>query len=359
MLKKQNRLLWIFFISMTFLICKDFRALAQDIQLVSQDHSLLESSFKIQDRQTVDESKRTVGALPAFSTDAKVLSRELDAFCDEIYKDQVDKMKASGGKRVFFSYKQYRHKDRFLSLVIHASIDPGNTQSDEVHAIVFDLKSLKEVSLQDILGENALLRSNQWIRDGILRSKNEGFFMDALMRHDLVKKAAFYLDANGDLVFIFDKYEIGPGALGTPEIRVPAEQLLKQYSRLLVIDNGIEQTKKGPIRILEGQVTLFLPLRDIAEALGWKVNYNKQTAIVSLERGKIRETLDIHIKAPASVLGNGTKRVWDGKFITDQGHLFIPVEILASLINCNVEMDQSLTVVKECPLMGDTVHDRK
>ena len=330
------------------LSCQNFRALAQEHQLTSNDRGVMKSPLKIQDRVVTDESKKTIGVLPMFSGDNAALSGKLDAFCDTVYQSQIKKMKLANAERVFFGYKEYRYDERFLSLVIHASIDPGNTQSDEVHSIVFDLKSLKEVSLEDILGEDALARSNQWIKESIERSKDKGFFVDELNFNELAKKAAFYLDLSGNLVFVFDKYEIGPGALGTPEIRIPADQLLKHYSRLLVVDNGASQAEKGRIRVLQREGLLFLPLRNVATALSMTVDYNKKTSIITLEKEKNGGDLTVDLKTGERVSSRGAKIKWSTKFIIDQGHLFIPVEMLVSIFNCNVDMDQSRIVLKGC-----------
>lgn len=56
---------------------------------------------------------------------------------------------------------------------------------------------------------------------------------DSIMGKDLIaldEDHNFYWNENGDLVIPFDKYEVAPGSMGTPEFTIPID-ILKEYIR--------------------------------------------------------------------------------------------------------------------------------
>lgn len=84
------------------------------------------------------------------------------------------------------------------------------------------LEENKELTLKDMLGEDYIQISNNSIREEMaLRmeaDKNVMYFDESQGGFSTVDETTkFYLNDEGNVVIVFDKYEIAPGAMGSQE----------------------------------------------------------------------------------------------------------------------------------------------
>lgn len=87
-----------------------------------------------------------------------------------------------------------------------------------------DLSVGRELTLPDLLGPDWKALCDQAVRDGIARSEAQGgvFFAPGEGGFAGVDdEQKFFLSADGDVVLLFEKYEIAPGSMGTLEFPVP------------------------------------------------------------------------------------------------------------------------------------------
>lgn len=113
------------------------------------------------------------------------------------------------------TYYKYYHIDKTSGKVVHLG-----DLSDET-----DFLSVLEDEIKRQMKESVPLNPNQiyWVNDTEIGEN----FVTLNETHN------FYWDENGNLVIVFDKYEVAPGAMGTPEFTISKEfiqdMLLPQY----------------------------------------------------------------------------------------------------------------------------------
>lgn len=131
------------------------------------------------------------------------------------------------------SYEIKSERNGILSFII------TQTQTDSMHANVhvqqfmynIDLNHNKELSLQDLLGENYEQIVNTQIKKKMAQIEEEGtgdFFEPEdfpYLEHGgwfegITEDQKFYVNENGNVVIVFDKYEIAPGYMEMPEFEI-------------------------------------------------------------------------------------------------------------------------------------------
>lgn len=87
-----------------------------------------------------------------------------------------------------------------------------------------DLKSQKPITLKDVLGKNYISIANEQIKEQMKeqeQNQNIKYWEDDQSKFKSIKKDTdFYLDADGNPVIVFQKYEIGPGSIGRVEFTI-------------------------------------------------------------------------------------------------------------------------------------------
>lgn len=135
--------------------------------------------------------------------------------------------------RINISYEIKCQKNEILSFII------TQTQSDNMHANVhiqkfmynIDLKQNKELTLEDLLGEDYQNIINQQIQRQTkeIEEKGEGEFFEPedfpYLEHGgwfegITEDQKFYINEKGNVVIVFDRYEIAPGYMGMPEFEI-------------------------------------------------------------------------------------------------------------------------------------------
>jgi hypothetical protein len=90
----------------------------------------------------------------------------------------------------------------------------------KVYYYTIDLENNKLLSLTDLLGEDYKNKINEEIYNQInkrIKENNEIFFDGELGFNGINDEQEFYLDDNGNVVIVFKKYDIAPGASGELE----------------------------------------------------------------------------------------------------------------------------------------------
>jgi hypothetical protein len=106
---------------------------------------------------------------------------------------------------------------------VHTAVDAGNTSSDKVSSIVYDENKI--YTLTDLLGENANRIADETIKTIISQGPAGQYFSGEEGFQGINKNTAFYVDTDGKVVIVFDKYSIAPGSSGTPEFKINARIL--------------------------------------------------------------------------------------------------------------------------------------
>lgn len=131
------------------------------------------------------------------------------------------------------SYEIKSAQNGILSFII------TQEQTDNMHANVhvqklmynIDLNHNKELSLQDLLGKNYEQIVNTQIKEKMAQIEKEGtgdFFEPEdfpYLEHGgwfegITENQKFYVNESGNVVIVFDRYEIAPGYMGMPEFEI-------------------------------------------------------------------------------------------------------------------------------------------
>lgn len=130
------------------------------------------------------------------------------------------------------NYEVKHQSDTTLSLLVDAWISWFNFD-EERHFYNIDLVTGKELTLTDILGEDAyeyagecvLKQINEKIEAEpdayIYWGVNDGGDMN-MEFPGVTKDTPFYINEAGNVVISYDKYEVGPGYMGIQEFEIPA-----------------------------------------------------------------------------------------------------------------------------------------
>lgn len=139
---------------------------------------------------------------------------------------------ATGGTEEEFAAKnitvdvQYEVKyesEEILSLVLTANESWSNAYGVQYFYNI-DLNDDSEITLKDLLGEEYVEMVNTQIREQIAADDSGLFFeedMGGFM--SISDKTNFYINAEGNPVIVFAKYEIAAGAAGSPEFEIVRE----------------------------------------------------------------------------------------------------------------------------------------
>lgn len=137
---------------------------------------------------------------------------------------------ATGGKAEDFmpviidvDYEVKCSNEQYLSFLITKTETLASAYT-EYYLYNLDLTTGTELTLQDLLGPDWREQCNQAVRAGIARSEEQGgiFFAPGEGGFEGVSDdQKFYLNSDGDVVLLFEKYEIAPGSMGTLEFTVP------------------------------------------------------------------------------------------------------------------------------------------
>ncbi len=180
----------------------------------------------IEDRPLRSTMHVMEGSIPTFIDvgDANLVER-LNGIVGRFYSEVTLSARPKNGgpyPPVRFAYDVF-DSARYLSVLLHGSVNAGNTESHLVRTIVLDRQTYRILSLKDILGEDGDATAERFIRSEMRREPSR--YLPDAKPPKVGDDTSFYLTGMGDLVFIFDKYEIAPGSAGTPQMVYPAEDL--------------------------------------------------------------------------------------------------------------------------------------
>lgn len=140
-------------------------------------------------------------------------------------------MEDSGYGALDISYRKITDTDKWFTLAFDAT--EVQASGYEFHKYYhLDKKAGKIVQLKDMFKEDAdyvTLISKEIKRQMKEQMKNseKTYFISANNISDgfekISKNQNFYFDDNGDMVIVFNEYEVGPGSIGAPQFTIPKE----------------------------------------------------------------------------------------------------------------------------------------
>lgn len=166
----------------------------------------------------------------------KALNEEIYEKCEEYAEGAIERAKeyrepfleTGGTKEEWADHNiqikvQYEVKtltDRYLSFVVSGTENWTSAYAQELYYNI-DLATGKQISLKDLLGDNYKEIVDQDILTEIAeREKNSEFEYWLDEWQGINDKTGFYINQNGNIVVVLEKYEIAPGAAGRQEFEI-------------------------------------------------------------------------------------------------------------------------------------------
>ncbi len=186
--------------------------------------------------------------------------------------------------------------EAFLSFTItYYTYTGGANGMTVVSCFNIDKKANKPIHLTDLFPTGADYKAviNSEITKQIeLRSQDENqmFFEGGMGFKGISDSQDFYVKDN-ELVIIFPKYEIAPGAMGIPEF---AMNLTDLSNRLAAKNDGKIVIEGLEVKtVLNAKNQVLIPLRLVGEKLGYTVDWDDQQRSVQLTKGQACAKLKI------------------------------------------------------------------
>lgn len=191
----------------------------------------------------------------------------------------------------------------------------------------------QRVTLQDLLGDNFKENINAGIQAKI-NEKPENYFKDEFK--GISEEQSFYVE-KGEVVIVFPKYAIAPGSTGTPEFRFNLPEKLnitpKPVAPMPVEKMKLDLVASDSRTNAEG--VSLVPLRKVAEGLGYEVKWNQETYAAELKKGagwtSVSVGQDSYFFAKMTPVTLGTAPV----ILNDT--LYVPLKFVTDILRANVK----------------------
>lgn len=134
---------------------------------------------------------------------------------------------------VLVDYQIYYQSDTILSFVITKTTQRANAMQ-EFYMYNLDIKQGHEITLETLFGPSYKEIIDQEIQKQItarLEEDENNFYFDGSNGiagfTTINDKQKFYMNADGNVVIVFEKYEIAPGYMGAQEFVIPVKEYMK------------------------------------------------------------------------------------------------------------------------------------
>lgn len=110
----------------------------------------------------------------------------------------------------------------YLSFSVHGT-ESWTSAYAETKFYNLDVKNLKYITLQDLLGSDSIKVANESIKSQMQVMEEElsvEFWSDEQAFQSIQEDTRFYINQTGNPVIVFEKYEIAPGSMGELEFEI-------------------------------------------------------------------------------------------------------------------------------------------
>lgn len=276
----------------------------------------------------VQEDLQITGSLPEVSgLGNSVFQMELHSLIQQAFNDKVDAAKEDLARRIEFKY-DYRNDSGYHSIILEVSTTVLSVR-DEVLTFVFDQRDLL-LTVNDVLGLNGVKIINQVIEQET--SRRPGIYNPDFK--GITETQSFYVD-NGAVNVVFDKYAIGPAALGTPGWGTPGFPV-----HIAGVLNNTYNILRSDIHIKEPYNIRMIPLRDVAERLGFRVYWEERSRRVDITRRDSRmATFTIDINAYFKGIHPAVTLEYAPELI--DGVTYLPISFFERILDACYTIDQA------------------
>ena len=194
------------------------------------------SRFQQQDKDMSADVKTPQVTVENGGTGVDEMNQKIQQYTDEIIKQYQEDVKATNGEgyeTVTTDYEVVTDNDSLFSLRMNTTV-ALNTSGVTIKIYHLDKETGKLITLPDFFKENSDYKTvisdeiKRQMREQMAADKdNVTYFLDDADVPDwkwtgITDDANFYINKDGNLVFVFDKYEVAPGYMGVCEFEIPS-----------------------------------------------------------------------------------------------------------------------------------------
>lgn len=167
---------------------------------------------------------------------AEQLNKTVKEYTDQIirqYQQDVAEVEGEGKEEVTTDYEIVTDNDQLFSIRINTIVQL-NTSGVTIKIYHIDKETGKKIGLDDICKTDTDYKKiiteevKRQMREQMQKDENVVYFIDEedipeVNWTGITDDANFYFNEDGKLTFVFDKYEVAPGYMGTSEFVMPEE----------------------------------------------------------------------------------------------------------------------------------------
>lgn len=189
---------------------------------------------------------------------ADYINRDVNELTDALVKQffsDLESIGDDGHGSVYVDYETVTNTEKWFTLKIrvHEAAGSSNTYYKYYHINKLSGKIIKlgDLALNEDLYGVLKKEIKRQMKEQMKLDSNKVYWLDdSIIGEDFVSVDSehnFYLTENGDIVIVFDKYEVAPGYMGTPEFKVSRElikDLIKPEFNSLFLSFPVEKNDK-------------------------------------------------------------------------------------------------------------------
>lgn len=222
-----------------------------------------------------------------------------------------------------------------VSLQITTYAATGGTGMPRVDTYnVLNREEAQRVTLRDLLGDNFKETVDTGV-NAAMKEHPENYFKDQFK--GIGDEQGFYVE-KGEAVVVFPKYDIAPGAMGSPEFRFPLPADLTIPVKPAPAPRVTMDLAASDSQTNSDGVTL-VPLRKLAEGLGYEVTWNQETYAAELHKGaqwtSVSVGKDSYFYAKKAPVALGAAPV----IVNDV--LYVPLKFVSDILKAEVKTDDA------------------
>ncbi len=222
-----------------------------------------------------EEGLEVRGEYPVITGLDAIQGDEANAIISDLVKQKKATAKEGKARSVVFSYETVYTKG-YVTILVYSSIISATTR-DQVDSVCFDAQTRKLLTLTDILGPNGNEIINKYI-SGRIKADPIKYYQNF---DGIGQRLAFYPD-DYNLHVLFDSNKIAPGSEGIVRFDIPIKNIIN-----FVIKKDAYYTKS------ENYGLKMIPIRAVAEAMGYKVSWAGDIIEVYSDTSKIKISFGI------------------------------------------------------------------
>lgn len=315
---------------------------------------IFDKEIKLDTRQDVSIIIPQISGLSSKVYESK-LNREIESIAIEDiekFENILESNSTTGSSELKINYDiKYDGKIKSLIVSTYRFISGeanGITRKDYYN---IDTRVNKTLELKDLFKSDTNYKNviNKEINSQINQDK-EKYFQDGKGFKSIEENQGFYFDTIGNIMIEFPIGEIGPRSSGTPVFKI-SNYILKDILNRDIASKGVYELGKVKVNDKETKLNsemyfsdngnLMMPLSEAVKELGYKVDWNGETRIVTLTKGnsttKVSLMKNIYNHNKATIILDEEARSVEGttyvpgKFFEDVLELEVLVEKTGTL----------------------------